>query len=807
MVRNAENSLIDLFAYILLLRLELDSLMRLGSGRKRMVRTRSRVLGNGLLPGIFFTLSIAVTCLVMTLVLHSLPGAPSKDDAEMHVKRTHESISSPALNERAQPLSLLDGPLSLSHSSFFTMQAENRFKKNVNISFCLNPVDSHVNSKLKNKKGIYIWIFTEPQCGEDMDMHGTRLTNTGLRKSFSQRRDVKIVFAWPWNSAHSTDLIRKIDVVVLQDFYSDAVHAISRIRAVNPSCVIIFICLKPFRGFRYDIDVDILALNARIPELELRSKSALPVVMHLAAASNRYLFACSLNSSYSQNVAHVGDFSLAKLPYYYMLDEAIPFGLSIYGRGWETTQWGAYVREWFDHSDHQAVFCNSKIILSISSPLEIDLGALRWDTVEAIGANGGVVVTNHAPTLNAVVKVSLAPGNTSRFIADILASSSEHASLSDQAAAEASLRHTWDSRVDSLLLHALALRPGLPVRRHFGEQAIVDKPIRFCNETSVTNPSILIANGVIVIVGRKLTVLRTMNSHRATWVSEILASFLPTDALFQQLQSPASHLEIPVLLKSGHLGGPELCHAPQTKDLAFGPEDPRLLLTNGSLLALYTSRPVKEPVFSKCNQSFSMHAADLLLRGSPIGLRTPLSIIRYNPLLKDQKWVSDEKNWMPFLFAGKIHALTRIHPHEVRQISPVNGRSYRQSSRNLPHWMRTAKLGGGTQLIPVRLPPRLALLHFHQEALLGVFHAQIGSRQYQNFGVLLAAKPPFHVLQVSKVVPLVSRPRCFKKEESSSVSFATGLSASGSGFFISYGCGDCESRLAYFRQSDFFDSF
>jgi len=206
--------------------------------------------------------------------------------------------------------------------------------------------------------------------------------------------------------------------------------------------------------------------------------------------------------------------------------------------------------------------------------------------------------------------------------------------------------------------------------------------------------------------------------------------------------------------------------------------DPRSLLFRGDLVLV-----VNNPQHERCRKT-TMVALFFRL-GDPEDLECASLLTPYRVL--DLEYTDGrpvEKNWMPFVYQNALHFVYRVSPHIVLRCDTDTGVCTRVAET---HHTGPSSLRGGTPCVLLEdWGWYLAVAHIR--------HA-IGGVKLVYHSVLYAfeREPPFRVVAVSDPFFLDSdfEPHRLKQI----IQFAAGLAVKEDRIHISYGSGDCSSRV------------
>lgn len=168
----------------------------------------------------------------------------------------------------------------------------------------------------------------------------------------------------------------------------------------------------------------------------------------------------------------------------------------------------------------------------------------------------------------------------------------------------------------------------------------------------------------------------------------------------------------------------------------------------------------------------------------------------------------NEKNWIPFQREGKTYVVYSLIPHVVRELADTGscGQQWRSIFPKLEEMqsrLLEMAIRGSAQAVYVNAPN--ATPHLPRPHYLALFHAaDLKVRRYAHYAYRFSPKPPFQILQVSKVLPLEMLP---PMPGAPAFAFASGLVVHDQQVILTYAAGDREPRallMSLSRLDDFF---
>lgn len=192
----------------------------------------------------------------------------------------------------------------------------------------------------------------------------------------------------------------------------------------------------------------------------------------------------------------------------------------------------------------------------------------------------------------------------------------------------------------------------------------------------------------------------------------------------------------------------------------------------------------------------------------------PLSV-SIEPLLYPVGQQVKEKNWMPFVYRGRLFVVHSLHPTRVFQLDRLSGKSlvgYTTSAEALylKNRLPADKLHGGPPLALISMTQGMHRLGRvdnasstrpgHSSYYLGVLHyydlelTKLVYTYHHHF-FMMQARPPFQICTLSKEITLQSVPKAGLQKQN--VHYISGLDydKKNDTVLVSYGAADTESRL------------
>jgi hypothetical protein len=454
------------------------------------------------------------------------------------------------------------------------------------------------------------------------------------------------------------------------------------------------------------------------------------------------------------------------------LNDARP--LALFGNGWESTPWGhlAYPHS---KSSFEKSCCKGRVVL-------------LWRTGDSkLNERANQLVISRGRSHVVFLEQRQIPGtDTRRYEETLLNDISSYLSLSEQLSSEILSRA---QRTILLSGHAGHLMDSLFTRMGIHSMDGASLPVYFPNPvfpldeqmvmSSVNRGmSLPLTNPSLAVCGNRTTVAaRYIREYQGAKVCTLVVAFLEDKCT----STECSTKYISVIEESGRNDALECKFQSSDKGAAytFGLKDPRLFCYQNQLAVVYNSRSSTVLGASRACRGTIVKQSIAWVLGSYAKME-----VAHHRFLDYAYSQEVEKNWMPFVYNGKIFYSRSLNPHNVVSCDSSPCVDVANTSNVLELWH--LQIGGGS--------PSILVDWFDEPAFyLGVAHVQAKYRHYENFAFKFRAAPPFEIYQISAWLPLYSQPR--RNGGSSLVAFVSGLAYSHGAFLISYGQGDVNSRL------------
>jgi len=342
----------------------------------------------------------------------------------------------------------------------------------------------------------------------------------------------------------------------------------------------------------------------------------------------------------------------------------------------------------------------------------------------------------------------------------------------------------------------------------------------------VINPSLVIADGKVVVVARRHRKETTQSNGRYSgpqgegdavfinqiWHSDVIMGSIAidTDKWTQwPLDGPSPLSGMPLQTWSGlrtAAGGrwEELCIAETwiesnntlIRHIVTGPEDPKVVSHSTGVTVAFDSKPPHGGDQSTCRknaQGFADAVTQMYFAPGVNALELELPTAA-NRLSYGQTDVA-EKNWIPFVYQGSTYFIYTPLPHVVlsSQSDGTSEKVFSTTFRPLARLVQEnprVRIRGSAQAVFVnntQATPNLAKPHYL--ALLHIFDTATG--RYAHHAYRFGAEPPFMMLQLSAQLPLTE---AAATPGGVPFAFASGLAVHRNTVAVTYGAGDRDAR-------------
>ena len=234
---------------------------------------------------------------------------------------------------------------------------------------------------------------------------GSEITCSGFSRALNALGHRTHTF-YPFSYANLTDATW--DIVLIEGWFEMFDAFVHEVRRLSPGVRVYFFCFDPaFPGPEAlaHLDVDGYFTNSgkmlrwlRALAQPLRSEE-----IPLAADINTMKPWPHVVPQYAHNVTFVGAAGFeAKVNLSWMLREAAPFGLAIYGSAWDSSpEFAPYWRGILPKDHISQLYSSSKVVLGVTMDSQRDHGMVNNRVFEAL-ACGAVFLSEHFPALEAL---------------------------------------------------------------------------------------------------------------------------------------------------------------------------------------------------------------------------------------------------------------------------------------------------------------------------------------------------------------------------------------------------------------------
>lgn len=264
---------------------------------------------------------------------------------------------------------------------------------------------------------------------------GSEITTHHLSDALRLFREVKTTMFFGPTSNLSSPV--KIDIAFIEGWQHDVPRFIQWIRANNPRAKVFFWNLS-FLGLRdvLQFDVDCYFTN---------SKKMLPLLNWLAPTLHRMIpspISTRLTvkePKYRHRVVFIGSQSMSEKDILLeMLNEAIPFGLVIYGeKKWNSTSFKSFYRGPLPMEDLSLLYFSADVVLGCTKDSQKALGMINNRVFDVISQGGAVLLSDYFPELEQVAGSSVfyhrQKGDTTRILETVLKNATLRATAAQQA--------------------------------------------------------------------------------------------------------------------------------------------------------------------------------------------------------------------------------------------------------------------------------------------------------------------------------------------------------------------------------------
>ncbi len=283
-----------------------------------------------------------------------------------------------------------------------------------------------------------------------------------------------------------------LDIFFVEGYHFGIEDELSALREMNPNIKIFFwnLSLSDLKHYIRLPTVDMVWTNSFT--MHTVASEVFRKVEYVPLAAPAEGLQCTPSVKYAHNILFVGEDTPQKSEqdWKMTLGEAAPFGLAIYGKGWETTRWAAYHKGFLPFDDLNTAYCSAKIVINVTRDKQKRLGMVNNRVFEVIAA-GGFLVTDFFPAIeelfgNAVMYIKK-EGDATQIIESVLADESLRQKLIKQSKSIVMEKHLYNHRAHTLLKHYQALGGKKPVELSYA----LSPPTSSTSKSSAVNQTTL----------------------------------------------------------------------------------------------------------------------------------------------------------------------------------------------------------------------------------------------------------------------------------------------------------------------------
>ncbi|CAM9671021.1 unnamed protein product [Ectocarpus fasciculatus] len=308
------------------------------------------------------------------------------------------------------------------------------------------------------REGINVALHAQSNYAVHGWVAGSEVTTSGLRRAFEALpcvRSCEVFAPFSYDGVAS----RTWDLVIIEGYTGSVPAFIHEVRAGNDDVVVLFFCLDTYPSLSVvgNLDVDAFLTNSLALLPYLRQIAPASSLLHLAADPS-VMQPVPFLPEYGHNVVYLGQFKGTKHRLVETLKEVAPFGLSIYGNGWDGFK-GAeellpFWRGILPLGDVASLYTSAKVVISTTETLQRSLGMVNNRVFEALSC-GAAVVSDAFPAAEEMfgdhVLFYRQPGDAAMAVKHLLGNDTARAELGRRGRELVLSKHTYASRVASIL--------------------------------------------------------------------------------------------------------------------------------------------------------------------------------------------------------------------------------------------------------------------------------------------------------------------------------------------------------------------
>jgi hypothetical protein len=299
---------------------------------------------------------------------------------------------------------------------------------------------------------LYIALHAQVSSKESGRVVGSEITCAGFSRALRARGHNTHIFH-PFSYANLTDATW--DIVLIEGWFEMFDSFVHEVRRLNPGVRVYFFCFDPaFPGMEKLTRLDVDGYFTNSGEM-LRTLSPLVRSEEIPLAADVEAMKPWPHAvpEYAHNVTFVGTAGFeAKVNLSWMLREAAPFGLAIYGSAWDSSpEFAPYWRGVLPKEHIPQLYSSSKVVLGVTMDSQRDHGMVNNRVFEALSC-GAVFLSEHFPELEALFGDTILYARGPGDVRDQLKAVLEGSATRPRSGRDLVRRkHTYDHRVAQIL--------------------------------------------------------------------------------------------------------------------------------------------------------------------------------------------------------------------------------------------------------------------------------------------------------------------------------------------------------------------
>jgi hypothetical protein len=332
-------------------------------------------------------------------------------------------------------------------------------------------IPMHGQQQLEDRLSLNIALHAQVSYATHGKVVGSEITCAGLRHAFeSEGHDVQMFYPFEY-----TNLTRASwDLVVIEGWF-EMIHAfIHEIRrASGGRATVFFFCLDPdFPGMEYvrNLDVDgFLTNSAKVVQV---LGQVFPTELVQLAANTDVMRPGTRVEKYQHNVTFVGTAGgvHVKRNLAWMLREAAPFGLAIYGTAWDDyPEFAPYWRGVLPKDDIPALYTSAHTVLGTTMDAQLEYGMVNNRVFEALACEA-VLISDFFPSLETQfgqhILYAKGAGDVTKHLESVLGRDRElMVSMGARGRSFVAEKHTWKQRAVQIQQFRLRIQAAVEERK------------------------------------------------------------------------------------------------------------------------------------------------------------------------------------------------------------------------------------------------------------------------------------------------------------------------------------------------------